>query len=127
MSSIEKHKEVYGAVPRLVAADAGFFSAKNEQAAQTAGVAKVCIPSRNAGGQARRKHQKQRWFRRGQRWRVGCEGRISVVKRRHGLFRSRYKGEGGMERWVGLGIIANNLTVIGAALAIRRTKRQPAD
>lgn len=28
----------------------------------------------------RRAHERQRWFRREQRWRVGCEGRISVHK-----------------------------------------------
>jgi hypothetical protein len=41
---------------------------------------------------ARRCEQKKRWFRNGQKWRTGCEGRISVVKQRHGLGRSRYKG-----------------------------------
>ena len=56
--------------------------------------------------------QRERWFRQAQRWRVGCEGRISVLKRRHGLFRCRYKGSAGMERWVGLGVIANNLLAI---------------
>jgi hypothetical protein len=30
----------------------------------------------------RRREQKKRWFRNGQKWRTGCEGRISVVKRR---------------------------------------------
>jgi IS5 family transposase len=124
--SIEKHKEIYGVAPHLVAADAGFFSAKNEQDAKVAGVAKVAVPCKGTPSQTRRKHQKQRWFRHAQRWRVGCEGRISVIKRRHGLFRSRYKGEDGMARWVGLGVIANNLTVIGAALAKRRKNKAPA-
>jgi IS5 family transposase len=32
-----------------------------------------------------------------------------VLKRRHGLDRCRYHGEDGMHRWVGLGVIANNL------------------
>jgi len=54
------------------------------------------------------------WFRRGQRWRVGCEGRISVIKRRHGLRRCRYHGTGGMARWVGLGVIADNLIKIAS-------------
>ena len=36
-------------------------------------------------------------------------GRISVAKRRHGLRRCRYKGYVGMHRWVGLGVIADNL------------------
>jgi transposase, IS5 family len=68
--------------PRLVAADAAFYSANN-----------------------------------GQKWRTGCEGRISVTKRRHGLNRCRYKGDRGMKRWVGLGVIADTLINIGCAMA----------
>ena len=51
--------------------------------------------------------------KRGQKWRTGCEGRISVVKRRHGLARCRYHGANGMKRWMGLGIIADNLINMG--------------
>ena len=47
----------------------------------------------------------------------GCEGRISVVKRRHGLHRSRYKGDAEIKRWVGLGVIADNLVNISRAMA----------
>ena len=32
-----------------------------------------------------------------------------MLKRRHGLRRCRYHGFDGMRRWVGLGVIANNL------------------
>src|ERR1700738_1107048 len=55
--------------------------------------------------------------RNGQKWRPGCEGRISVVKRRHGLGRSRYKGDTGIKRWVGLGVIADNLVNISRVMA----------
>jgi hypothetical protein len=48
---------------------------------------------------------------------TGCEGRTSVLKRRHGLLRCIYRGDAGMKRWVGLGVIADNLYYIGAALA----------
>ena len=58
----------------------------------------------------------KRWFRNGQKWRTGCEGRISVIKRRHGLSRCRYKGDAGMKRWVGLGVIADNVINIGHAM-----------
>src|ERR1700736_116792 len=44
-------------------------------------------------------------------------GPISVVKRRHGLNRSRYRGEADMKRWVGLGAIADNLVNICRAMA----------
>ena len=46
-----------------------------------------------------RREQKKRWFRNGQKWRTDCEGRISVVKRRHGLDRCHHKSFVGMERW----------------------------
>jgi len=42
-----------------------------------------------------------------------------VVKRRHGLTRCRYKGEVGMHRWVGLGVIADSLVNIGRAMEKR--------
>lgn len=46
------------------------------------------------------------------RWRTGCEGRISALKRRCGLSRCRYRGVQGMGRWVGLGVVANNLLAL---------------
>jgi transposase, IS5 family len=113
--SIEKHKEIFDRAPELVAGDAGFFSAENEANAQEAGVKKVAIPNKQTRSPARWAHQRERWFRNAQRWRVGCEGRISVLKRRHGLFRCRYKGSHAMERWVGFGVIANNLINIARA------------
>ena len=94
--------------PDLAAGDRGFSSANNERATAR-GVRRVILPRRGPKSPARRAYERQRWFRRGQRWRVGCEGRISVLKRRHGLDRCRYHGEDGMHRWVGLGVIANNL------------------
>jgi IS5 family transposase len=72
-------------------------------------------------GRKRRELQKRRWFRAAQKWRTGSEGRISVLKRRHGLNRCRYRGLNGMERWVGLGVTADNLIHIGCRLALQRT------
>ena len=99
-----------------MAADAAFYSANNERAPKAKGVKRVCIANRSTKSPARKREQKKRWFRQGQKWRTGCEGRISVTKRRHGLNRCRYKGDAGMKRWVGLGVIADNLINIGRAL-----------
>jgi IS5 family transposase len=115
LPAIAQHQVIFGRPPELLAADAGFFSAENEAQAQEAGVDKVAIPNKQTRSPARWAFQRQRWFKRAQRWRVGCEGRISVLKRCHGLFRCRYKGSVGMERWVGLGVIANNLLAIARA------------
>lgn len=116
VAAIETHKSMLGRVPRLVAADAAFYSMKNETTAKAMGVKRVCIPNRSTKSPERKREQKKRWFKNGQKWRTGCEGRISVVKRRHGLTRCRYKGFAGMQRWVGLGIIADNVINIGRAL-----------
>ena len=119
LPAIETHHVVFARPPHLVAADAAFYSDKNEKAAKAKGVKRVCVPNRSTKSPVRRREQKKRWFRNGQKWRTGCEGRISVAKRRHGLNRCRYKGEEGMKRWVGLGVIADNLINIGGALAER--------
>jgi IS5 family transposase len=118
--SIETHLEVFGHAPNLVAADAGFFSAANEAKAEELGVKRVSVPSRSTKSEKRKREQKKRWFKKAQKWRTGCEGRISVLKRRHGLDRSRYKGTDGMKRWVGLGVIADNVINIGTCLAAKR-------
>jgi IS5 family transposase len=115
--SIEAHRERMGRTPDLAVADAGFYSAKNVTAAEQMGVKRVSVPNRSTKSAARRKYQKQRWFKRGQKWRTGSEGRISVLKRRHGLRRSLYRKPAGMKRWVGLGVIADNLINIGKAMA----------
>lgn len=113
--ALDRHRGLFGRAPRLAVADAGFASAANERAALDCGVKRVVLPRRGppaGGGPA---PPRQRWYRRGLRWRTGSEGRISALKRRHGLRRCRYRGEAGMERWVGLGIIASNLLVLGRA------------
>ena len=120
--AIDVHQATLGRTPRLVAADAGFYSAKNEAAAKAKGVKRVCIPNRSSKSAARKREQKKRWFRNGQRWRTGCEGRISVSKRRHGLNRCRYRGDDGMQRWVGLGVIADNLINVGLAIGKQSAK-----
>jgi len=116
IAAIETHQALLGRAPRLVAADAAFYSLKNETTAKAKGVKRVCIPNRSTKSPERKREQRKRWFRNGQKWRVGCEGRISVVKRRHGLDRCRYKGYDGMNRWVGLGVIADNVVNIGRAM-----------
>ena len=103
----------------LASGDHAFYSAKNEAAAKARGVKRVCIPNRSTKSAERRRKQKKPWFRNGQKWRTGSEGRISITKRRHGLRRCRYKGFIGMQRWVGLGIIADNLITVGRVLHAR--------
>ena len=119
--ALDRHLTIFGRPPDLAAGDRGFGSAKNEEAARLRGVLRVVLPRSGRKSPARRAYERQRWFRRGQRWRVGCEGRISVLKRRHGLRRCRYHGVAGTARWVGLGVIASNLVSTATVLNARVT------
>ena len=118
---LDRHLELFARPPDIAAGDRGFASAANEAAAIARGVRRVILPRPGRKTPARRVYERQRWFRRGQRWRVGCEGRISVIKRRHGLRRCRYRGADGTARWVGLGVIANNLMSTATFVNARAT------
>jgi IS5 family transposase len=119
--SLDHHVELFDRAPDQASADRGVYSAPNEAYAEKIGVKRVILPKPGHKSEARRQHEKQRWFKRGRRFHAGVEGRISVLKRKHGLDRCLYHGEDGFERWVGLGVIAGNLAVMGTALFARRS------
>jgi IS5 family transposase len=117
--SLKRHRELFDRPPDQASGDRGLYSPRNETLAIEMGVRRVILPKSGYRSVERRQHEKQRWFRRGRRYHQGIEGRISVLKRRHGLNRCLYQGEDGFGRWIGWGIIAHNLLVIGTALTAR--------
>jgi transposase, IS5 family len=119
-SAVEEQIQTLGRAPRLVTADAGYYAQVHEQAVQELGVKRVAVPNRNTRSVERKQLERSRWFKQAQAWRTGCEGRISVLKRRHGLRRCLYRGAVGMKRWVGLGVLADNLINIGKLLSASR-------
>ncbi len=106
--SLDRHIALFDYAPRLAVADGGFASRSNERAAQERGVQHVVLPRQP-------REQRSRLARAALRWRTGSEGRISALKRCHGLRRCRYRGASGMQRWVGLGVRANDLLVLARA------------
>lgn len=122
--AILQHVAQYGSAPRLATGDRGFFSAKNERVAKSAGVVNVALPALGKLSMKRQTLQKQRWFRRAMKWRAGIESRISTLKNVFNMARARYKGANGFERHVGWSIIANNLVSIARELVKRQRKRQ---
>ena len=117
--AVEEQERRLGRVPRLVTADAGYYAQAHERALQQMGVERIAVPNRSTRSAERKAMEKSRWFKKAQAWRTGCEGRISVLKRRHGLRRCLYRGAEGMKRWVGLGVLADNLINIGKVMAAR--------
>jgi IS5 family transposase len=115
--SLAHHRQQFGQPPTLLTGDRGLHSTANERDAMTHGVTEVVLPKPGKKSAKRLAYERQEWFRVGRNWRAGIEGRISGLKRRHKLDRCRYHGTAGMERWVGLGVIAHNLRVIAQHLA----------
>jgi IS5 family transposase len=118
-TSLAQHRHRFGRAPGVLAADRSFFTLENERLARAAGVACAALPRPGPLSPERRRVEHQPAFRRAYRWRAGVEGRISLLKRRFGLARCRYHGEAGLERWVGLGLLAHNLRQISRAVAAR--------
>ena len=77
--ALDRHHTIFARAPYLAAGDRGFSSAANDQAATDRGVRRVILPRRGPKSTARRAYERQAWFRRGQRWRVGCEGRSASL------------------------------------------------
>jgi IS5 family transposase len=67
IAAIQAHQAMLGRTPHLVAADAKFYSAKNEAAAKAMGVKRVSVPNRSTKSPERKRQQKKRWFRNGQK------------------------------------------------------------
>ena len=114
--SLRYHCQIFGKPPQEVCGDRGIHSPNNEQQAQALGVKHVSLPQPGYKSDRRHRYEKQPWFRTAQRFRNGIEGRISQLRRARHLDRCLAHGEVGMERWIGWGIIANNLATIAQFL-----------
>jgi IS5 family transposase len=122
--SLERHKETFGHAPALYGSDRGFFSETNVKSCRQNGVKVVSIPQRGGKKTAKRKaYEKSAAFKKGQRFRAGIEGRISVLFRGRGMKRCLAEGQQRFELSVGAAVLANNLMRI-AALLTKRTRRK---
>jgi len=88
-----------------VALDGGFNVGPTSSALEGLQPKNVFIAGRQEPGSKRTQ-------RRLRRYRTGAEGRVSHLKRRYGLDRSRLKGDQGRQIWTEWGILAYNLDTI---------------
>jgi IS5 family transposase len=110
--AIQRIKQRTGRTPRAVTADRGYGEHSVEDALHDAGVTTVVLPRKGRPTAARRHVEKKRAFKQMVRWRTGCEGRISCLKRDFGLNRTRIDGLHGARTWVGHGVFNHNLVKI---------------
>jgi len=125
--SLQRHRETFGHPPHLYGSDRGFHSQDNLQACRRSGVKIVCIPQRGGKKTSRQEaYEKSAAFKKGQRFRAGIEGRISVLFRGRGMKRCRAQGRQRFELLVGAAVLANNLMRIAALLTQSSSRKRPA-
>ena len=125
--SLQRHRETFGHAPGLYGSDRGFYSENNVKACRHQGVKTVCIPQRGGQKSPRRQaYEKSSAFKKGQRFRAGIEGRISVLFRGRGMKRCRAEGRERFELLVGAAVLANNLMRIAALLTKSAPRKRPA-
>ena len=115
--AVQRVKDRAGRAPRTVTADRGYGEAAVDDALTDIGVHSVVIPRKGKPGLARQQLERRRTFCRTVKWRTGCEGRISTLKRGYGWDRTRLDSLEGAKTWTGQGIFTHNLTKIAALAA----------
>jgi transposase, IS5 family len=91
--------------PREVVLDGGFMPGPTHDTFPELGEHQIQVSGRHEPGSRRTRKRRARY-------RTGIEGRISHLKRRYGLRRSRLKGDEGMRIWTGWAILAYDLDTL---------------
>jgi IS5 family transposase len=115
--AVERVIKRTGRKPRTVAADRGYGEAAVEDELHQLGIHNVVIPRKGRSRKARQDVERGRAFRRTVKWRTGCEGRISHLKRNYGWDRSMIDSTEGARIWTGHGVLAHNLAKIAVLTA----------
>ncbi len=124
--SLDRHQKTFHQPPEWYAGDRGFHSAENQEKCEKAGVGHIGIPQRGGTKTAERQaFERSPQFKQSQRFRVGIEGRISVLIRGRGMRRCLAKGRERFEVLVGAAVLTNNLMRIAELLKDKKPVRRP--
>lgn len=116
-ASLERHRETFGHAPELYSGDRGFYSENNMHTGEQDGIEMVAIPQRGGKKTPQREaYEKSPDCKKGQRFRAGIEGRISVLFRGRGRKRCLAQGRVRFELLVGAAVLVNNLMRIATLL-----------
>jgi len=111
-TAVERHENIFGRMPKVCAADKGFYAQQTVAEIVELGVARVCVPKKGRRNAQEEKRETSRWFKLAQAFRAGIEGTISVLKRVFGLARCLREGWVHFQSWVGSGVLAHNLVLL---------------
>lgn len=110
--ALNAHEHLFGTSPEVLATDKGFYENMEQimKLEETITTVSICKKGRRNPQEDERECTEA--FKEGQRFRAGCEGSISVLKRVFKLGRCFFKGFKNYAASVGCGIFCHNLVLL---------------
>jgi IS5 family transposase len=110
--AINAHINLFGTVPDVLATDKGFYQNMKQIASLEERIATVSIGKKGCRNHEEYERESTKDFKDGQRFRAGCEGSISVLKRAFKLGKCLFKGFKNYAASVGCAVFCHNLVLL---------------
>lgn len=110
--ALAAHQQLFGQYPELAATDKGFYTSMKQIVELEKKIATVSIAKKGRRTPAEYARETTAEFSAGQRFRAGCEGSISVLKRAFKLGKCLLKGFKHYAASVGLAVLCHNLVLL---------------
>jgi len=110
--ALKAHKQLFGTGPDVLATDKGFYENMEQVLKLEENITTVSICKKGRRNQAEYERESTEEFKDGQRFRAGCEGSISVLKRAFKLGRCLFKGYKNYAASVGCAVFCHNLVLL---------------
>lgn len=114
-TALARHEELFGSLPKILAADKGYWESSAKTKELLTKIACVSIGKKGNRTEEEREREHSPAFRLGQKFRAGVEGSISYLKLGLGLLRCMNKGWQHFAATVGATVFAHNLIVLARA------------
>jgi len=110
--TLKAHKQLFGTDPDVLATDKGFYENMKQILKLEKNITTVSICKKGRRTQPQLQRESTEEFKDGQRFRAGCEGSISVLKRVFKLGRCLFKGFKNYAASVGCAVFCHNLVLL---------------
>jgi IS5 family transposase len=110
--TIKAHKRLFGTGPEVLATDKGFYESMEQIFTLEETITTVSICKKGRRTQQEYERESSEEFKDGQRFRAGCEGSISVLKRAFNLGKCLFKGFKHYAASVGCAVFCHNLVLL---------------
>ncbi len=110
--TLKAHKQLFGTGPDVLATDKGFYENMKQILKLQENIVTVSICKKGRRNQQEYERESTEEFKDGQRFRAGCEGSISVLKRVFNLGRCLFKGFKNYAASVGCAVFCHNLILL---------------